>query len=241
MPASKKRSRKPPAEAPAPQSPASTAPEHAEALEQYRRRAPLYDLELAPFEPYRRIAVGLLNLRRGDVVLDLGCGTGLSFALLREAVGDEGHIVGIEQSPEMIAHARALVDTSGWTNVTLVCAPVESARIAVMADAAIFHFTHDVLRSDEALDKVLRHLRPGARVVATGLKWAPLWALPVNFFVLNAALYSVSSLAGMEAPWSKLAGRLAGIELRSLLGGGVFIACGEVPRAGVRRRSAGAR
>jgi len=60
---------------------------------------------------------------------------------------------------------------------------------------SLLHFTHDVLRRPQALDHVLAHLRPGARIVATGLQWAPGWALPVNLFVWGAAWRSVSSLA----------------------------------------------
>ena len=202
-------------------------PDRTAALAQYRRRARFYDLELALFEPIRRIAIGHLDLRPGDVVLDLGCGTGLSLSALRAAVGDSGRVIGIEQSPEMIERARARVRAAGWRNVTLLCAPVESARIRVRADAALFHFTHDVLRRSDAIDNVLGHLRAGARVVATGLKWAPLWAVPVNLFVLNAALYSVTSLAGLDAPWGRLGARLAGLEVRSMLAGGVYVASGR--------------
>jgi SAM-dependent methyltransferase len=202
-------------------------PDRTAALAQYRRRARFYDLELALFEPIRRIAIGHLDLRPGDVVLDLGCGTGLSLSALRAAVGDRGRVIGIEQSPEMIERARARVRAAGWRNVTLLCAPVESARIRVRADAALFHFTHDVLRRVDAINNVLGHLRAGARVVATGLKWAPLWAVPVNLFVLNAALYSMTSLAGLDAPWGPLGARLAGLEVSSMLAGGVYVASGR--------------
>ena len=68
----------------------------------------------------RRRAVAWLAPRPGDTVLDVGCGTGLSFELLQRAVGDSGHIVGIEQSPQMIDKARQRVQRHGWRNVTLL-------------------------------------------------------------------------------------------------------------------------
>ena len=74
--------------------PRNRTPDRRAALAQYRSRANGYDNELALFEPLRREAVARLNLGRGDTVLDVGCGTGLSFALLDDAVGHQGRIVG---------------------------------------------------------------------------------------------------------------------------------------------------
>ncbi len=206
---------------------APSGPDRNAALEQYRRRADTYDLELALFEPVRVKAVARLGLRLGQTVIDVGCGTGLSLALLRQGVGAGGHIVGIEQCPEMIAQARERVLRAGHRNVELVCAPVEEARITVRADAALFHFTHDILRRAEALDHVLPHLKRGARVVASGLQWAPPWALPVNLFVWGAALRSVSSLQGLEQPWSLLAERIEGFDVQDQMLGAVFLGQGS--------------
>lgn len=205
-------------------------PDRSAALSLYRRRAGIYDLELALFEPIRRQAIARLALRRGDVVLDLGCGTGLSLALLRAGVGARGRIIGIEQSPEMIARARERVAQHRWRNVSLLCSPVESAEIPTQADAALFHFTHDILRRPEALARVVAHLAPGARVVASGLQWARGWAAPANLLVWPAALHSVSSLEGLRTPWSRLAACIGPLDVQHALLGTVFIASGRVDR-----------
>jgi len=203
-------------------------PDRTAALAQYRQRAGVYDLELMPFEPVRRLAVGLLDLRPGQVVLDIGCGTGLSLPLLVSAVGRSGRALGIDQSPEMIERALARVESAAWQNVTLIGAPVEVAEIPIAADAALFHFTHDVLQQPQALANVIGHLKPGARVVATGLKWAPPWQAWANLFVLPAALRSVSSLAGLDSPWRGLSSRLRNLQVQTLLAGSIYVARGEV-------------
>jgi SAM-dependent methyltransferase len=211
-------------------------PDRAAALAQYRARAGVYDLELALFEPIRRRAIAALALRPGQTVLDVGCGTGLSLALLRAGVGAKGHVVAIEQSPEMIERARERVRRSRWRNVTLLCAPVEEAGFDGLADAALLHFTHDIVQRPEAVANVLAHLRPGARVVASGLKWAERWRWPVNLFVLPAALRSVTSLQGLSAPWAGLAAALPDLRVSSALMGAVYVAIGSVTASAPPRR-----
>ncbi|MDO8283973.1 MAG: class I SAM-dependent methyltransferase [Rhodoferax sp.] len=197
-----------------------------DALDQYRRRAGVYDLELAAFEPIRRSAIARLKLKRGDTVLDVGCGTGLSFDVLQQAIGRRGRIVAIEQCPEMLDQARARVAHAGWTNVTLLQAAVENAPIPCRVDAALFHFTHDILRNPDAVANVVDHLKPGATVVAAGLQWASPWNWAVNSFVMGAALYSVTSFDGLDRPWSLLAEHIGEMHASTELWGGAYIASG---------------
>ncbi|WP_310566677.1 class I SAM-dependent methyltransferase [Hydrogenophaga sp.] len=205
----------------------TSAPEAMLAL--YRARAADYDDELRPFEPLREAAIERLQLQTGQTVLDVGCGTGLSFAPLLQRLGPRGRIVGIEPCPDMLAHARARLGPAQRPQVKLVQASAQAARWRGQADAALLHFTHDIVRHPAALDQVFAHLKPGARVVATGLQWAPPWAVSVNAFVLGAALYSISSLEGLDRPWSGLEDRLDGFEVTPEWMGGVYIASGTVP------------
>ena len=166
--------------------------------------APVYDRGGTRFDPLRRRAIDLLRLRVGETVIDAGCGTGLSLRLLLEAVGSEGRVTGIDQSPEMLARAREKVQAEGWQNVTLIQAPVEDAEIPAEADAALFALSHDIMRTPAALQNVVQYVKGGGRVAVVGTKWAPWWALPVNLRLWYTCRRGMTTYESLGRPWSHL-------------------------------------
>lgn len=87
----------------------------------YGRWAPLYDaIATAPgVGAWRAAAVDALDLSRGDTVVEMGCGTGANIPYLREQVGRDGHVVGIDLTQPLLDRARMRVERAGWTNVSL--------------------------------------------------------------------------------------------------------------------------
>jgi demethylmenaquinone methyltransferase/2-methoxy-6-polyprenyl-1,4-benzoquinol methylase len=136
--------------------------------------------------------------------LDVGCGTGLCFPLLRTKIGASGAVVGVDESPEMLRVASGHVRDNGWHNMALMQAPVERAQIPVTADAALFCAVHDVLQSPEAMHNVFKHLRPGSRVAAGGGKWTAPWLIPLNLFALAVHEPYVRDFRGFARPWRLL-------------------------------------
>lgn len=85
--------------------------------------APLYDLFSGEYPVYhagRTLGIEALAPSTGQQVLDIGCGTGLNFALLQQRIGPSGTIVGIDRSKEMLHQARRRAERRGWANVVLV-------------------------------------------------------------------------------------------------------------------------
>ena len=195
---------------------------------QYRRLASSYDLSTAWLEPYRRRAISQLRLRAGDVVLDVGCGTGLSFAPIQAAIGPQGRLIGIEPSPDMLAAARARVEEAGWANVTLLEASAEEAVVPVSADAVLFAFTHDVVQSPKALANILGQVRPGGRLAASGPKWTT-FAPQLNPLVWQVASQFVTSFEGFRRPWAELERAVPGLWVEEGYFGCVYLAWGRLP------------
>jgi len=196
-------------------------PDRSRALSKYLRLASRYDRIVATggrligFDAARRAAVERLALEPGDVVIDVGCGTGLSFAVVEERIGPGGKLVGIEQSPEMLAEARARIEANSWNNVTLIEASVEEADIGEHADAALFCLVHDITRSRPALANVLRQLKQGGRVSVFGAKLPPRRALPLNLIGRAIMARYVTTFEGAERPWSLLAEQAPNLSVAS--------------------------
>ena len=121
-------------------------------VETYRRKAKRYDLtsRLYPFPGYpqhahRRRAVQALGLRPGASVIDIGCGTGLNFPLIEEAIGRAGRIVGVDLTDAMLARARDRIETNGWSNISLVQADAAEFEFPTGVDAILATYPHALL------------------------------------------------------------------------------------------------
>jgi len=203
-------------------------PDARRSVASYRALAGRYDASCAHVARVREEAVALLALEPGDLVVDAGSGTGLSFPLIMRALGPRGHLVAIEHSPEMMAVARRRVDEAGWRNVTLVEAPAEEADFDGPFDAILFHFTHDLLQSPRAVRRLLERAKPGARVVAAGAKLATGWLAPLNVWTKLRARRYVTTFEGLDQPWRNLIACVPDLEVRDRQFGTAYVAAGRL-------------
>ena len=195
----------------------------------YHEHARSYDRDTGLFQPYRRAVVEALPLQSGQLVLDVGCGTGLCCGLLREKVGPQGSVIGIEESPEMAAVAREHVAREGWSNVTIVQSPAEEVQLEATADAALFCAVHDILQSPHALRNVAAKLSPGAWVAAGGGKWATPLMVAVNSAVRLLHAPYVRSFHGFDRPWRHLEEFVEDVHVRGMGFGSGYVVTGHTP------------
>ncbi len=193
----------------------------------YRRNAPVYDLEARLFADIRAAAIARLAPREGETVLDLACGTGLSFDAVWEGIRDEGRIIGVDQSSEMLLRARRRIRQHGWTNVRIV--QTDAAQLTLppaSVDAVLCCLAHDVASSREAMRAAAGALRDGGRFVAAGIKLA---AGP--FGLIANPLAKLLARAGVTAPltpdpWRAMAEELGRVEVGELRWGTAYVASG---------------
>jgi ubiquinone/menaquinone biosynthesis C-methylase UbiE len=106
------------------------------------------------------------GLREGMQVLDVGCGVGDTSFLAASLVGSSGRVIGIDASHEAIATATQRAAAAGLTNVSFIACALDDIDPALRVDALLGRFILVYLADPAAaLNKLLRHLRPGGLVV----------------------------------------------------------------------------
>ena len=106
------------------------------------------------------------RLAPGERVLDLGCGAGTDTLVAAQMVGPEGHVTGIDMTPEMLSRARAASLEIGLTNVELVEGEAERLPFPDRSfDVVISNGVIDLIPDKDAVfSELYRVLRPGGRI-----------------------------------------------------------------------------
>jgi ubiquinone/menaquinone biosynthesis C-methylase UbiE len=204
---------------------------------------PFPDFDFAFIKPLRAKAAALLELAAGARALDLGCGPGGSLPFLRDAVGATGEVVGVEISPDVAENARRRIARHQWSNVRILVAPAQTVELTGAFDGVVMFGAPDVYASEEALDNIFPHLRPGARVVAFGAKTSPRrtgWILNPFMRALFPKLSFRTTPVPDAEPWRLLAARLERLTIEEYFFGWMFLAAGSVPDAKEHEGNAGA-
>lgn len=208
------------------------------AWKKYRFGTQFYDAMSGEWAVYRsgRVAgIELMGLRPGDTVVDLGCGTGLSFELLVDAVGPTGQVIGVDASAQMLQVAAKRAARKGWSNVRVVQADATKMSaedlaidgLAPTIDAVFSAYALSVMGSHpEVLAEAERLLTPGGRVGIVDMQ-RPVGLAKV--FTPLARLACRMGGADIEAhPWKWLSERADDVLQASRRGGHIQAVTGTL-------------
>jgi ubiquinone/menaquinone biosynthesis C-methylase UbiE len=108
-----------------------------------------------------------LNLKGGEVVADLGAGSGYFSFRMAPKVGSAGKVLAVEIQDEMLAEIRQRAAAQGITNVEAVRGsetdphlPANGVDLVLMVDVY-----HELAYPYEVMMKIREALKPGGRVV----------------------------------------------------------------------------
>jgi len=110
--------------------------------------------------------ITLAELQPGEVVLDLGSGGGLDCFLAARQVGEDGYVIGLDMTPEMLERATGAARRMGFENVEfrqgfLEDMPVEADTIDVIVSNCVINLSPD---KPKVFAEMFRTLKPGGRV-----------------------------------------------------------------------------
>lgn len=145
----------------------------------------------------------LANFRAGEKVLDLGSGAGVdSFNAARE-VGDNGYVIGVDMTPEMVSKSRKNAQNSGAANVEFRLGEIENLPVAdneidVVISNCVINLSSEKRR---VYAEMFRCLKPGGRLAISDI--VALQELPQRLLndlkMITACVGGAEQIGGIEA------------------------------------------
>lgn len=102
-------------------------------------------------------------LKKGEKVLDLGCGSGRDCIAAAKIVGSTGKVTGLDLTPEMVIKARARiaeekVDNVNFINGTIEALPLHDQSFDVVLSNCVINHSRD---KTKVYREIWRVLKPG--------------------------------------------------------------------------------
>ncbi len=107
-----------------------------------------------------------VQVREGETVLDLGSGGGVDVFRASKLVGDQGKVIGLDATPEMIFRARETAKKYAYQNVEFRLGeiehmPIEGNSVDLVISNCVLNLVPD---KQLAFREIYRVLRPGGRI-----------------------------------------------------------------------------
>ena len=177
----------------------------AKATDAYNAAADYFDHPVSSFwHRFGRRTVEVLQVRSGEIVLDVCCGSGGSALPAAEAVGPHGNIIAVDLAERLVALGERKASAQGLTNIAfkthdmLTLGYADASFDVVICVFGIF-FVPDMVAATKEL---WRMVRPGGRLAIT--TWGPELFEPANTAFWDAISAARPDLVKGFNPWERI-------------------------------------
>lgn len=153
----------------------------------------------------------LARIKEGEIVVDLGSGSGMDVFFAARQVGKKGEVIGIDMTPEQLEKSRALCKVAGIKNVDFIQSYIEG--VPVMANSVDVVVSNGVINlsseKGSVFQEAARMLKPGGRMVLSDIVTATklpenisndasLWAACIGGAIQMEDYFGMIETAGFE-------------------------------------------
>lgn len=101
------------------------------------------------------------NIKKGDAVVDLGCGAGNDVFIARALVGDEGKVIGIDMTEKMIEKAKSNNLKLGYNNIEFRLGEIEDIPLKdnfadVVVSNCVLNLVPDKSKAFSEISRILK-------------------------------------------------------------------------------------
>ncbi|SDJ41552.1 demethylmenaquinone methyltransferase / 2-methoxy-6-polyprenyl-1,4-benzoquinol methylase [Ferrimonas sediminum] len=197
----------------------------------YDEGARSYDLTTILFrlaglrmQKYRSEVIDCLDLRSGNTVLELGCGTGLNFPLILEKVGPQGKIIGVDIAKGMLDVARSKAIMNNWNNVELIESDLALLKFPEGVDAVLSTGVFGYIPEYErVIENAYDALSSGGHIaILDGKKPENLPGIIFKFILAIGKQYGYTEEYFQVSPWEAVESLFSNTTFNTRYGGMIY-------------------
>jgi len=190
----------------------------------WNRWALLWDpmLSITGFDKrYREETISILNLKKGQIVLDVACGTGLNFPYLFNYIGPNGRIIAIDIAPDMLMKAKIRAHNNTFNNIEFKLGNISEIELPKVDAAVACWCMISIANYRKALKNIIKSVHSHGKIAILDFKRIDGFPGSILNPILKQISYFTHQIVTRE-PWRNLKQLLRNVQMREWKYGGIL-------------------